>query len=353
MDIAHRRAALADPVTKPQQTRVFAGFESMVSVTLFCRSRSLSDVYVRYEGEDSYMTMIGTASKYARAVVVAASVLALGSVFAGSAASAASVRAPRPAQKAQKTQKAQKVALTNISCTSAKHCVAIGRIGTAAFPPSLAESWNGSHWRRIASPGVQGPVGLDCLGSAFCLVGGNDSAAGRTDTSIWNGQRWKVTPSAEVPSFIRLTCVNKKFCVDVGFGGDVLRWDGSAWHTFQAVPEPSGDTDFGLSGISCTSVKFCLAVGFATTDDDAQIEQAVAEMWNGTFLAARQPARAQPREHLQRRVLHRTDPLHGRRLSHHPEEEAGHLQRYQHRGSMGREDLARHSLARQGRRRLR
>lgn len=102
------------------------------------------------------MTMIGIAGKYARAVVVAASVLALGSVFAGSAASAASVRAPRPAQKAQKTQKAQKVALTNISCTSAKHCVAIGRIGTAAFPPSLAESWNGSHWRRIASPGVQG-----------------------------------------------------------------------------------------------------------------------------------------------------------------------------------------------------
>jgi hypothetical protein len=220
------------------------------------------------------MAMNGIAGKCARAVIVATGALALGWAFAGSTAvSAASIRAP---------QKAQKVALTNISCSSTKHCIAIGRIGTAAFPPSLAEAWNGSHWRRIASPGVQGPVGLDCLGSAFCVVGGNDTSAGRTDTSIFNGQSWKVTPSAEVPSFNKLTCVNKKFCVTVGFGGDVLHWDGSAWQTFKNVPEPAGETNFGLSGVSCSSVKFCLAVGFATTDGDAQIEQAVAEMWNGT-----------------------------------------------------------------------
>jgi hypothetical protein len=74
--------------------------------------------------------------------------------------------------------------------------------------------------------------------------------------------------------------VTRTFCVDVGFGGALLSWQGTSWQFFKDVPEPAGVNDFQLSGVSCSSVKFCLAVGFFTTNDSDNT-QTVAEMWDG------------------------------------------------------------------------
>lgn len=82
-------------------------------------------------------------------------------------------------------------------------------------------------------------------------------------------------------SFIALTCRSANFCVNLGFAADVQRWDGSKWQLTD-TPEPKGATDMGLSGVSCPSASFCMAVGAYATDSDAQIHQSVAEIWNGS-----------------------------------------------------------------------
>lgn len=251
----------------------FAGLGVLVTSIWYAR---LSVTRHRTKEKNPNMAMIGIAGKCARAMIVAASALALGSAFAVSAAASAAPQHP------QKAQKAQKRSLTNVACTSTHHCIAIGRIGTAAFPPSLAEAWNGSHWRRIASPGVEGPVGLDCLGSSFCLVGGADFGKGQSDSSVWNGKRWKVTHNVDAPGFNQISCVTRKSCVTVGFGGALVSWNGAKWQFFKNVPEPKDVNDFQLTGVSCTTVKFCLAVGFFTTLDQDTTTQTVAEMWDGT-----------------------------------------------------------------------
>jgi hypothetical protein len=50
------------------------------------------------------------------------------------------------------------------------------------------------------------------------------------------------------------------------------RWNATSW-TIQSTPNPAGGTDTRLSGVSCTAVNACIAVGNPGV---------VAERWNGT-----------------------------------------------------------------------
>jgi hypothetical protein len=78
-----------------------------------------------------------------------------------------------------------------------------------------------------------------------------------------------------------LSCVSPTFCMDAGFGGNTLTWNGKAWRELP-TPKPAGSTDFNLSGVSCTSASFCMAVGWNAKDPDGIIHQTVAETWNGS-----------------------------------------------------------------------
>jgi len=75
--------------------------------------------------------------------------------------------------------------------------------------------------------------------------------------------------------------VSPKFCINVGVGGFTTLWNGQSWRELHA-PQPPGTTDISLSGVSCTSTTFCMAVGAFTTDPDSIVPQTLAETWNGS-----------------------------------------------------------------------
>ena len=179
-------------------------------------------------------------------------------------------------------QVAKSVALTGVSCSQPRQCLAVGYRGKHFRPPAIAESWNGARWRLTAPPPLRGPISADCVSPSFCLaIGIAQKAPGSGATATWNGSSWKVRPGRPPSVIGRLSCVSPKFCMNSGAGGLTELWNGKSWRDLSA-PEPSGTTDINLSGVSCTSPRFCMAVGVYTTDPDSIVPQTVAETWNGS-----------------------------------------------------------------------
>jgi hypothetical protein len=179
-------------------------------------------------------------------------------------------------------QVAKSVALTGVSCSQPRQCLAVEYRGKHFLPPAIAESWNGARWRLTAPPPLRGPISADCISPSFCLaIGIAQKAPGSGATATWNGSRWKVRPGRPPSVIGRLSCVSPKFCMNSGAGGLTELWNGRSWRDLSG-PEPSGTTDINLSGVSCTSPTFCMAVGVYTTDPDSIVPQTVAETWNGS-----------------------------------------------------------------------
>jgi hypothetical protein len=85
-----------------------------------------------------------------------------------------------------------------------------------------------------------------------------------------------------------VSCTSAKFCEAVGYyypkgyaGAALIEaWNGTSWTT-QSVPSPTGSTQSPLDGVSCVSTTFCEAVGrYETTG-----ELPLAEVWDGTSWA--------------------------------------------------------------------
>ncbi len=186
--------------------------------------------------------------------------------------------------------------LHGVSCTSASLCVSDGYYsGSQGFDQVLAQKWNGTSWSKTAiqSAGIPSDnylSGVSCAGTAFCMAVGSYSD-GTNDQALqqkWNGTSWAtVTSSSSSPSvdLNDVSCVSASFCMAVGTfwngtAGQNLaeKWNGSKW-TKVAVPDTSPTAVNYLSGVSCTSATFCMAVG---TFFDGTNWQTLAQKWNGT-----------------------------------------------------------------------
>jgi hypothetical protein len=86
-----------------------------------------------------------------------------------------------------------------------------------------------------------------------------------------------------------VSCATAIFCMADGYvetlDGNVTthieRWDGTAW---RVVPSPNAGRfpNGGLSGISCTSSRFCTAVGLYKVPGYPPLFQTLIERWNGS-----------------------------------------------------------------------
>jgi phage tail-like protein len=80
------------------------------------------------------------------------------------------------------------MALGGVSCTSASACVAVGSIVNGQVGRKLlVESWNGSSWRKLATPNPAGETGtayssVACIAGASCVAVG--AAAHPTATAV-------------------------------------------------------------------------------------------------------------------------------------------------------------------------
>ena len=199
--------------------------------------------------------------------------------------------------------------LHGISCLNAKHCMAVGGRGT---DEALVESWNGGEWSSVPTP-VPPPLGdegepedvslngVSCVSARFCVAVGGLSL--RTHgphccnpdlIETWNGREWSVVPNPGSSknahaSFADVSCVSSRFCVAVGISqgglGDapgftlVGSWNGTEWSIF---PTPNPGIFDELEGVSCVSVKACVAVGRFREEDATFSRHSLVESWNGT-----------------------------------------------------------------------
>lgn len=112
------------------------------------------------------------------------------------------------------------------------------------------------------------------------------------------GTGWVVqnTPSPGIGSLdelIAVSCASVSNCVAVGnegtsAGSTALAegWKGGSTWTLQTAANPPGDTSVLLSGVSCPSTTFCVAVGSNSSGSSAT---AIAESWNGSTWALQSP----------------------------------------------------------------
>ena len=174
--------------------------------------------------------------------------------------------------------------LSAVACPLADRCVVVGHytITTGHFNTyTLAETWDGTRWQVLNTRSPSGDdhlSGLWCGSPTDCIAVGGDRGLGGshlTLAEVWHGGQW-VTMTTPTPAgtgyntFLSgVSCTSASWCMAVGqydsHGTLTLteRWNGHIW---QIVPAPGG----GLSAVSCLTPSACLAVGGS-----------LAESWDG------------------------------------------------------------------------
>jgi hypothetical protein len=192
--------------------------------------------------------------------------------------------------------------LVAVSCPTASFCAAVGYYDTALLRElPLIEIWNGHRWSISPGPrpgSYSHLLGVSCTSSRDCEAVGlherNCSAHSGGSAGLaerWNGRSWSIVPSPPKPcgstQLQAVSCSAASHCTATGSylhgPGDwtlVESWNGTHW---SIVPSPNGkpDNNNDLQGVSCTSSKRCVAVGWyqATFAGPALT---LAESWNGT-----------------------------------------------------------------------
>jgi hypothetical protein len=156
-------------------------------------------------------------------------------------------------------------------------------------------------WAIFPSPslgsGENSLRGVSCLSRRFCIAVGQDSAPGAEGLiEEWNGAAWSAVeapePRGEHDSdigFIGVSCSSVKFCVAIGRGSHVRSpdssgtisfvdtWNGATWSEARV-----GSLRTALREVSCVSPSFCVAVGQAESSGlDGGPQKTIVEFWNG------------------------------------------------------------------------
>ena len=178
--------------------------------------------------------------------------------------------------------------LSGVSCLTATDCIAVGSWYSARTEDGgpLAERWNGSRWSIQPTPAADPTsrlASVSCRSASFCVaVGGPDP--GGTGVSLaerWNGTTWTAMPFPKLgkTSLEGVSCRSPSDCTAVGTRGRPLavHWNGGAW-TIQPTerpPQPPLATMgwwVDLTGVSCTSLGTCRAVGTLTYIPGGSVE---------------------------------------------------------------------------------
>ena len=190
--------------------------------------------------------------------------------------------------------------LNSVSCTSASACVAVGDYESASLVSgTLAEAWNGTTWSVQTTADVSGSNdyldGVSCTAAKACTAVGDSSnfSAGQLNLAeAWDGTTWTIqsTPSSDPADDLNyldgVSCTSASACTAVGYYDDAVSftdvpvamgWNGISWAAQSPVSPDGGSAE--LSGVSCTSDKGCLAVGYYFGDDT---DLALSETLSGT-----------------------------------------------------------------------
>jgi hypothetical protein len=187
--------------------------------------------------------------------------------------------------------------LSDVSCTSASACTAVGSDEeSGSVFVTFAERWNGAGWAVKNTPNATASLlnGVACVSATDCIAVGDVLTGAGIDTNTlaeqWNGTSWTAmttpTPKAGRRSFlVDVACTSATSCEAVGSynkksGAEfplAEKWNGTSWQ-LQSTPSPAGGTSVELNGVACTSGSSCIAVG----DYQSSGGEMLAERWNGS-----------------------------------------------------------------------
>jgi hypothetical protein len=179
--------------------------------------------------------------------------------------------------------------LTAVSCASATSCTAVGTYYTNNQGGDLAlvEHWGGHHWRVQGTPRVNHATyvylnAVSCPHSNACTAVGDSQVASTLVVSSlaerWNGHHWRIEGSVHPPitndTYLQgVSCPTADYCTAVGSSMSAAgpqiplaaAWTPSGW-TYETTTDPAtpmtGGNDAWLYGVSCTDASLCNAVGF-------------------------------------------------------------------------------------------
>lgn len=172
--------------------------------------------------------------------------------------------------------------LAGVTCTSATHCIAVGR-DLNSEPLTLSgpvSTWGTSTARQVSLGssfgGSGGLVSIACSSATLCVAVGYDYSQHivvlRGNPATWGAAQARkvVLGSAfgNAGSLASVTCTSSTECVAVGYDGHnqplILRGNPATWGAAQAtaITLGSGFGDGGaLSSVTCTSSTQCVATG--------------------------------------------------------------------------------------------
>jgi sugar lactone lactonase YvrE len=197
--------------------------------------------------------------------------------------------------------------LTDVSCTAAADCWAVGTIKPSSteltagkLPGSFAEHWNGTAWKGqlvVQSLPLATLSSIDCVSSTHCVaVGGTTTTiAAQPWVATLNGATWSPVVISTEPTvvgpLVSVSCVSTTDCwaagrhsptvAETGGANEVsflLRLTGTTWSVKHA-PTAIGSTHVDLRGVSCSSSTSCLLVGRYAGEESGT---PFAATWDGT-----------------------------------------------------------------------
>lgn len=189
--------------------------------------------------------------------------------------------------------------LRAVTCTSTSSCVAVGgSYPSSGYQRPVIETFNGTTWASVFGPSRGGGAQLgsvSCASPTHCMAVGDYFTAAaltpRTFAGVWNGTSFSVTPSPNrgaLANFLSgVSCSGLTRCVAVGSSATssgvdqtlIETWNGKAWSVVASPKPAAGD----LQGVVCASSSNCQAVGYRK--DASGVPHTLAESWNGTTWA--------------------------------------------------------------------
>ncbi|MGA7833750.1 MAG: hypothetical protein WCA31_00910, partial [Acidimicrobiales bacterium] len=171
----------------------------------------------------------------------------------------------------------------HVSCAAQTTCVATGSVGASSGDVAAAASEADGGWGEASAvsstPGAEINA-ISCSQSA-CVAVGDEGATGATTpvtfnelNGTWNEKAVSTAPvGGGAATLAAISCVSAGNCaaagdVTTGTGAFALAEEDGAWTNAINVPVKSARalSYVGVTGISCTSLLSCVAVGYVGTD---------------------------------------------------------------------------------------
>ena len=147
---------------------------------------------------------------------------------------------------------------------------------------------------------------MSCLGAKSCIGLGVYTSPVKGESAFlrtWNGAAWGpiygALPASADDAFSSISCTSAKFCVAVGgrFASNgvfpvLATWNGSAWKQTAPPAPASSIKNTDLTSVSCANARSCVAIGeYNVTPsnpayNDGQLPEGFIDLWNGTKWAA-------------------------------------------------------------------